>query len=407
MTRLDPARESWMHSPATVRLTAVLPEARFVGGAVRNALMARAVEDIDIAIPLPPDAVCARLAAAGIKCVPTGITHGTVTAVVDGKPFEITSLRRDVATDGRHAEVAFGTDWEADSRRRDFTMNALYAAFDGEVFDYHGGRADLAAGRLRFVGDPARRIAEDYLRILRLFRFHAWYGKGDIEPAALAAAAAAREGIRKLSGERIAKEMLKLLSAPDLLPVLRPMARSGILAEVLLGDRRFAELASLAAIDARNGLQPDAILRLAVLEPDIARIAERWKLSNLQRKRLEEIAELGRDVPHDLPLLETRRMVYRLSHERFNDKVFLSWLEDGDPARDKDFRLLLERADHYALPRFPLGGEDVAAAGVPPGPLTGKVLAAVEEWWVDNDFSTDKFALASALSRAIKTLAAK
>src|SRR3954471_13704766 len=198
--RIDPAKHEWMTAPESLAVIAALGDARFVGGAVRNALLGIAVNDIDIAVPLPPQDAQARLEQAGIKVVSTGIDHGTVTAIKSGKIFEITSLRRDIETDGRHAVVAYTDDWAQDAARRDFTINALYAAGDGEIFDYHGGVQDLAAGRVRFVGDAAARIAEDYLRILRLFRFHAWYGKGEIDGEALRAAAAARGGLAKLSG---------------------------------------------------------------------------------------------------------------------------------------------------------------------------------------------------------------
>ena len=248
MTRLDP--QPWMSATATRKLMAALGEARFVGGAIRNTLLGKPVADIDIATPLTPDKVGTLLAAAGIAFVPTGIEHGTVTAIVEGKPFEVTTLRRDVTTDGRHAVVAFTNDWSLDAQRRDFTMNALYAAADGEIFDFVGGIADLKAGRVRFVGDAPTRIREDYLRILRLFRFHAWYGKGEIDVEALRAAAVEKGGLAGLSGERIAKEMLRLLETENPAPVLRPMAASGILALVLPGEANIARLESLAKIDA-------------------------------------------------------------------------------------------------------------------------------------------------------------
>ena len=217
MRKLDPARVEWMREASTLRLMGVLAkdggDARFVGGVVRNTLLGLAVKDIDIATPLPPDEVMRRLKRANIRAVPTGIDHGTITAIVDGRPFEVTTLRRDVSTDGRHAAVTYTTDWREDAARRDFTINALYASADGEIFDYHGGLADLAQGRVRFIGDARARIREDYLRILRLFRFHAWYGKGDIDPDALNAVAHEKAGLAKLSGERIQQEFLRLLEA--------------------------------------------------------------------------------------------------------------------------------------------------------------------------------------------------
>src|SRR6201996_6519457 len=242
-------------------LAALDGEGKFVGGAVRNALLNKPVADIDIATPLLPDDVVARLKKAGLGAVPTGIEHGTVTAVVNGKPLEITTLRRDVSTDGRRATVAFTTDWAEDAQRRDFTMNALYADADGEILDTVGGIADLQAGHVRFVGDPITRIKEDYLRILRLFRFHAWYGKGELDDAALKASAAEKAGLAQLSGERIQKEMLKLLAAENPAPVLRVMAASGILGEILPGDLNIARLERLVTIDANNFFAPDPVLR--------------------------------------------------------------------------------------------------------------------------------------------------
>ncbi len=212
--KIDPAQHPWMIAPETVAVMTVLQDARFVGGAVRNAILGVPVSDIDIAVPMPPQESQARLTAAGIKVVPTGIEHGTVTAVIGNAVFEITSLRRDVETDGRHAVIAYTDDWAEDAARRDFTINALYALPDGKIFDYATGVEDLIAGRVRFMGDPAIRIAEDYLRILRLFRFHAWYGKDEIDAEGLRAAAAARDHLRKLSGERVAKELLRLLKRP-------------------------------------------------------------------------------------------------------------------------------------------------------------------------------------------------
>ncbi len=404
MTRLDP--QPWMNAPQTRRLLAALGEARFVGGAVRNALLGKPVADVDIATPLTPDAVQKKLAAAGINVVPTGIDHGTVTAVVDGKPFEVTTLRRDVETDGRHAVVRFTTDWAEDARRRDFTMNALYADASGEVFDFVDGVEDLKAGRVRFVGDAATRICEDYLRILRLFRFHAWYGQGEIDAAALRAAAAEKTGIAKLSGERIAKEMLRLLEAETPAPVLRLMAASGILAEALPGELGIARLERLAEIDAANFFPPDALLRLAALLPHdakaAAQVAERWKLSNAARTRLEDLAGANEKIASYLSIREVRKLLYRLGAQPFKDRLFLKWAEDSKAAMQ--WRALLAMADAWKRPRFPLTGRDVMLAGVPEGPLVGRVLGEVEDWWVDSDFTDDEFSLAERLKAVVQAV---
>ena len=241
-----------MTAPETLAVMAALGDARFVGGAVRNALLGVPVVDIDIAVPIPPQEAAARLRAKGIKVVETGLDHGTVTAIAGAHAFEITALRRDVETDGRHAKVAFTDSWAEDAARRDFTINALYASGGGEIFDYATGLGDLAVGRVRFVGDARTRIAEDYLRVLRLFRFHAWYGKGDLDTEALRAAAEAKGKLKTLSGERIAKELLRLLEAGNPAAVLRVMAATGILSELLPGGLQLVRLERLTEIEAEN-----------------------------------------------------------------------------------------------------------------------------------------------------------
>src|SRR5579883_810209 len=272
--KIDPAQHGWMTAPETVAVMAALGEARFVGGAVRNALLGAGVVDIDIAVPMPPEEAMARLKAKNIKVVETGLEHGTVTAIAGAHAFEVTSLRKDVETYGRHAKVAFTDSWAEDAARRDFTINALYASADGEIFDYATGVEDLAAGRVRFVGDARTRIAEDYLRLLRLFRFHAWYGKGDLDGEALRAAAEAKDKLKSLSAERIAKEMLRLLEAGKPGPVLRVMAATGILSEILPGPLQLPRLERLTEIEAENLFPRDGVLRLAALLPDSAEVAQ-------------------------------------------------------------------------------------------------------------------------------------
>lgn len=406
--RLDPQQNTWMTAPETRAVLDALREARFVGGVVRNALLGRDVTDIDIATPLLPAAVIERLTEAGIRSVPTGIEHGTVTAISGGKPFEITTLRRDVSTDGRRATVAFTTDWAEDAARRDFTMNALYASADGEIFDYANGLADLENRIVRFVGDPVMRIREDYLRILRLFRFHAWYGKGDIDAQALQAAAAEKGGIAQLSGERIQKEVLRLLEADNPLPALRVMAASGILREILPSALHFAPLEQLRAIEANNFFAPDAILRLAALLPDAnsARsTAERFRLSNEARARLEEILSGEEKIVSYLSIKEVRKLLYRVGRERFKDRVMLRWAEDPKHSNGVQWRMLLAVADAWQRPQFSLTGRHVMSAGVPEGPLVGRILADVEAWWIDADFTDDEFSLAERLKAVVQATA--
>jgi poly(A) polymerase len=392
-TTLDPAREPWMRSRELVAVMEALTgdggAARLVGGAVRNALLDREVDDIDIATPLLPPEVSRRLESAGIAALPTGIEHGTVTAVLNGRSFEVTTLRRDVSTDGRRAVVAFSDSWEEDAQRRDFTINALYAAFDGELFDYNGGIADLAAGRIRFIRDAVQRIREDYLRILRLFRFHAWYGKGEIDQQALTAAAAEREGLRILSGERIRKEVLRLFAAENPVPALQAMQQHRILAEIFPEKADLQRFERLVAIDAANFFTPDPLLRLAAIfasdQASAEALNEKLRLSNDQHDRLLDITSTMEPLEPNLTVRDVRRLLYRLGQRRFRDRVMLAWANDSQQSNTIAWRALLAIADAWVRPRFPLTGRDVMGAGIPEGPLVGKVLSQIEDWWVAND----------------------
>jgi poly(A) polymerase len=411
--RLDPARHGWMRAKETrAILDALIGDggaARFVGGAVRNALLGRAVSDIDIATPLVPDEVSRRLAAAGIQAHPTGIEHGTITAVVDGKPFEITTLRRDVTTDGRRATVAFTADWVEDAKRRDFTINALYASAEGELFDYATGLADLKVGRVRFIGDPVARIREDYLRILRLFRFHAWYGKGDIDADALRAAAGEKAGLAQLSAERLQKELLRLLEAVNPVPMLRAMAATGILQEILSEARDLARLEHVAEIDSANFFVPDPVLRLAAMLPcDVAAAsasADRLKLSNVDRARIEDLGGAREKIVSYLSIREVRKLLYRLGPQRLRDRAMLAWASDPKRSNAIQWRALLALADAWERPQFPLTGRDVMTAGVGEGPLVGRILSEVEDWWIDSDFTDDEFSLAERLKAVVQAMA--
>jgi poly(A) polymerase len=391
-----------MTAPETVQVMSALGEARFVGGAVRDALLGAGVVDIDIAVPMPPAESLARLKAKAIKVVETGLEHGTVTAIAGTHAFEITSLRRDMETDGRHAVVAFIDDWAADAARRDFTINALYASANGEIFDYATGVEDLIAGKVRFMGDAKTRIAEDYLRVLRLFRFHAWYGKGEIDAEGLRAAAEAKDKLKTLSAERIAKELLRLLEAGNPAPVLRVMAATGILSELLPGALQLPRLERLAELDADNFFARDPVLRLAALLPDGGEAAhaaaDALKLSNADRTRLEQALNSEKIAAH-LSAQDARRLLYRIGVARFKDKVLLQWA--GAPKGAGAWRMLLEMADNWQRPRFALTGRDVMQAGVPEGPDVGRILAQVEDWWAGGDFAADEGALRDRLHAAI------
>jgi len=404
--KIDPAQHGWMTAPETLAVMTALGDARFVGGAVRNALLGVSVADIDIAVPMPPNESLARLRARGIKVVETGLEHGTVTAIAGTHAFEITSLRRDVETDGRHAIIAFTDDWAEDAARRDFTINAMYAAVNGEIFDYATGIEDLIAGKVRFMGDAKTRIAEDYLRVLRLFRFHAWYGKGDIDAEGLRAAAEAKDKLKTLSAERVQKELLRLLEAENPAPVLRVMAATGILSELLPGALSLPRLERLVEIDADNQFARDAVLRLAALLPDSDNdaahaAADALKLSNADRARLEQ-ALSGEKIPAQLAARDARRLLYRIGVARFRDKVLLQWAGAPKGAGALQFRMLLEMADNWQRPRFPLTGREVMQAGVPEGPDVGRVLAKVEDWWVGGDFAADEGACRDQLKAVIE-----
>jgi poly(A) polymerase len=367
---------------------------------VRNALLGAGVADIDIAVPMPPAEAVTRLSAAGIRTIPTGIDHGTVTALMGHHAFEITSLRRDVETDGRHAVIAYTDDWAEDAARRDFTINALYATADGTIFDYATGVEDLIAGRVRFMGDPATRIAEDTLRILRLFRFHAWYGRGEIDEAALRAAAAAKDKLPGLSAERVAKETLRLLEAARPAPVLRVMAATGILSEVLPGVLDLARLERLTELDAENRLRPDAVLRLAaLLEGDAAdAVSDRLKLSNTDRARLACASGGPEKIVSHLSVEEVRRLLYRIGVPPFKDRVRLKWAGAPRSQPAIQWRMLLVMADSWKRPKFPLDGRDVMNAGVPEGPAVGRMLAQIESEWAAQDFAPGEAALRERLA---------
>jgi poly(A) polymerase len=393
-----------MTAPETAQVFAALGEARFVGGAVRNALLGAGVTDIDIAVPMPPSETIARLVSKNIKVVETGMDHGTVTAIIGPQAFEITSLRRDVETDGRHAVIAFTDDWAEDAARRDFTINAMYASANGEIFDYATGVEDLIAGKVRFMGEAQARIAEDYLRILRLFRFHAWYGKGDVDAQGLRAAADAKDKLKTLSAERIAKEMLRLLEAGNPTPVLRVMAATGILSQLLPGALQLPRLERLVEIDADDLTPRDGLLRLAALLPeggDAAHaVADALKLSNADRLRLEQ-ALSGDRIAAQLSAPDARRLLYRIGVSRFRDKVRLAWATAPRSASAISWRMLLTMADNWQRPRFPLSGLDVMQAGVPEGPEIGRILAKVEDWWLAGDFASGEGALRDKLRSVI------
>jgi len=398
------ARHGFLQDPLLKRVLAALAagggEARVAGGAVRNALLGEPLNDddvIDIATTERPERVITLAERAGFAIHPTGLAHGTVTIVAGGdgrvRPFEVTTLRRDVETDGRHATVAFTDDWRADAARRDFTINALYCDAKGNVHDPLGAYGDLLDRKVRFVGDPHERIREDYLRILRFFRFHARYGRGRLDREGLAAAAELKALARELSGERIVAELKKLLLAPGVAPVVRAMARRSILAAVLPGPFDVKALDRMVGIDEAEGEAPDPMLRLAALtraSPD--KLKDALRLSNAEWKRLVAL-DAAPAVTPALSDRERRIALYRLGSTGFRDTVRLRWALSGAPADSADWSGLLRLAAQWAIPHFPVTGADLLARGFTPGPAIGETLRALEEWWCAHDFTPDKAAI--------------
>lgn len=404
---------AWLKAPETQKLIAALEAARvggsrFVGGCVRNTLMGRPVDDIDIATQLTPDRVTEIATEVGFAAHPTGIEHGTVTVVVNHKPFEVTTLRRDVSTDGRRATVAFSESWEEDAQRRDFRMNALYAAPDGTIHDPTGGGLDDArAGRVIFIGDARQRIREDYLRILRFFRFNAWYARTPLDPQGLHACADLADGLDTLSVERIWKEAKKLLGAPD------PRAAWEGMSAIEVGARALPEMTNEMRLDALCSLEADLLLPVdamtrvaaALADQDSARaLARRLKLSNEERDRL--VSALGDDVKivSYMSLREMRRAIYRIGNEAFRDRVMLAWADAGGE-KAQAWRALVAHASMWTPPKLPLTGDEVMAAGVPAGPKVGQVMREVEVWWIDADFPDDKLSIIERLKAVAQGMA--
>lgn len=385
---------SWLQASPTRAVMQALESARpggsrFVGGCVRNALLGLAVDDLDIATQLPPEQVAAIGRAAGLGVHPTGIEHGTITLVAAHQPFEVTTLRRDVSTDGRRAVVAFTEDWAQDAARRDFHLNALYADAEGQVFDPTGaGLEDLAAGRIRFVGEPQRRIREDYLRILRFFRFTAWYGR-EVDREGLAACAAHAEGVGRLSAERVWKEFKKLLAARDPRLALAAMQEAGVLEVCLPEGADPAFLRALLDQDLALGLPPDPLLRFAAL--GVAAAGRRLRISRAEADRLA--AALDGAPAHEGI---SGQALYWLGPRTVEDRVRLAWARAGEaPA---DWRAQLDRVAQYQRPVFPVHGGDLQALGFAPGPALGAALRGLERWWVDHGSRADRATLLAQIS---------
>ena len=400
---------SWPYAAELARLLDVLDrdgeEARVVGGAVRNALIAMPIHEVDVATTAVPEEVVRRVNAAGFKAVPTGIEHGTVTVVIDKHPFEVTTLRTDVETYGRHAKVAFGRSWQDDAARRDFTINALSVTRDGTVYDYAGGLEDLAVRRVRFIGDPHQRIAEDYLRILRFFRFHAAYGPGGHPDAeGLAACITGRDGLDQLSRERVRQEMMKLLVAPHALPTLIVMTDCGLTLRILGGVIYAASFENMVKVEAAIGVTACPVRRLGALAvavaEDAVRLWQRLRLTNKEHARLVSMAEGWRRLSPSVALDGARVLIYRLGPEAFTDHALLGWARSWESANDPSWLELATLPQRFAAPVFPLKAADFIKRGIGKGPALGEALRAAEAAWAAQGFPDSADALDKIADKA-------
>ncbi|MEM7766828.1 MAG: CCA tRNA nucleotidyltransferase [Pseudomonadota bacterium] len=395
MTTPAKLEADWLSAPASRSVIDALQarrpgSARFVGGCVRNALMGRPVDDLDIATQLPPDAVMEALKAAGIRAIPTGIDHGTVTAVIGGEGIEITTLRRDVETDGRRAVVAFTEDWAEDAARRDFRLNALYVTPDGTLHDPTGGGiADAAAGRVIFIGDADQRLKEDYLRILRFFRFNAWYG-AEMDAAGLAACERQKAGLAQIAAERVWKEFRKLLAAPRPGAAVQAMQETSVLAAIIGDDLGGAHrTVRLVAAERAAGEAPDPMRRLLTLVPGsqgwIDQFAGRLRLSRSDHGRLSAWANPDLPAVGAGPPAAIRAALYRYGAEAVLDRALVEHARSNAPVTEPFLSLVRT----WTPPRFPLGGADAKAAGLT-GPAIGEALRAAEARWIDSDFQSNR-----------------
>ena len=396
--------QDWASEPYVQAVVVALEQdkgvVRFVGGCVRNALLGVPISDIDMATTHRPPKVIELLEKAGLKAVPTGLQHGTVTAVSEGRPIEVTTLRADVETYGRKAKVAFTQDWQQDAERRDFTMNAIYADPDGTLFDPVGGVEDAMAAHVRFIGNAGARIQEDYLRILRFFRFHAQYGNGEIDPTGLEACAGHVKGLDQLSGERIQAELFKLLEAPGVVNTLGVMAQQQILSAILSDIRGLEVFTRLTQIEENIARTPDAVLRLSALLPQdptvIASLAHRLRLSNEASKRLAFLSAPWSPFDPHQDQKRQKRHLYWLSPQEGVDRVLLDWAMSGE-GQSEAWATLAALALEWERPAFPVTGAHVMAAGVSKGPDVGQALDTLKQRWVESNFTLTKEDLLAGL----------
>jgi poly(A) polymerase len=398
----------WLKSGPTARVLELLDgngeEARVVGGAVRNALLRLPPGDIDIATTALPVEVIRRARAAGIKSVPTGIEHGTVTLVVDAQPFEVTTLREDSETYGRKAKVAFGRDWVRDAERRDFTINGLSVDAGGVVHDHVGGLDDIVARRVRFIGDPKSRIAEDFLRILRFFRIHAAYGAGEPDRAGYLACIGARAGLATLSAERVRMEVLKLVVAEGAAGALAAMVDGGLLLPIFGGIAYIGPFSAMTAAERLLGLAPGPVRRLGALAvavtEDARRVATRLRLTNAETKVLDSMGHRWWRLA-GMNEATARRRLYRLGEAGYRDRLLLAWARAGGDTDPAPWRQLATLPERWSAPKFPLKAADFIARGIAEGPALGHVLALAEDAWLAADFPLDESALKSIADQTV------
>jgi poly(A) polymerase len=398
----------WLKSGPTARVLELLDgngeEARVVGGAVRNALLRLPPGDIDIATTALPAEVIRRARAAGIKSVPTGIEHGTVTLVVDAQPFEVTTLREDSETYGRKAKVAFGRDWVRDAERRDFTINGLSVDAGGVVHDHVGGLDDIVARRVRFIGDPKARIAEDFLRILRFFRIHAAYGAGEPDRAGYLACIGARAGLATLSAERVRMEVLKLVVAEGAAGALAAMVDGGLLLPIFGGIAYIGPFSAMTAAERLLGLAPGPVRRLGALAvavtEDARRVATRLRLTNAETKVLDSMGHRWWRLA-GMNEATARRRLYRLGEAGYRDRLLLAWARAGGDTDPAPWRQLATLPERWSAPKFPLKAADFIARGIAEGPALGHVLALAEDAWLAADFPLDESALKSIADQTV------
>ena len=408
---LTPEQTPWLSKGPLARLLAVLDtngeETRIVGGAVRNLILGQKVDVdlIDLATTAVPDEVVRRAKSAGFNPVPTGLDHGTITVVVDGKPFEVTTLREDVETFGRHAKVRFGRDWKKDAERRDFTMNALFLSRDGNVIDLVGGLKDLKAKRVVFIGDPDTRIREDYLRVLRFFRFHAAYGEGSLDQPGLRACIRAKDELATLSRERVRAELLKLLMAKHAVPALAVMGEAGLLGAILGGVPLLASYSNLVKAETAIGITKEPTRHLGALGvfivEDADRLRDRLRLTNAEYRRIESMGDRWWRISPGAGEQQAKALLYRIGPESFRDRALIAFARSEAKDDDKGWHLLIGLPERWTPPKFPLAAKDFVALGIEKGPALGAALARAEEEWIAAGFSLEKAMLSEIAKNAL------